>query len=133
MSYGVLLVDDNAQIRLALRRLFEDAADFEVWGEAGNGRDAIGEATRLKPHLIILDFEMPVMNGLEAAPLLLRKLPTVVLILFTQYGGKVMEASARDAGIHAFVPKERAATHLIPTAQALLAKASNLSSNSASA
>ncbi len=134
MAYGVLLVDDNPQMRTALRRLFEDEPDFAVCGEVGDGREAINEAVRLRPHLIVLDFAMPVMNALEAAPLLLRKLPAVVLILFTQFSNKIIERAARDAGFHAFVPKHRAGTHLIATAQALLAKAAPpAGSNSASA
>jgi CheY-like chemotaxis protein len=62
---------------------------------------------------------MPVMNGLEAAPHILKKVPTVFIILFTQYAVEAMEVPARKAGIHAVVHKAQATTHLIPTARAL--------------
>jgi DNA-binding NarL/FixJ family response regulator len=119
MTKLVLLVDDNQQMRQALRMLFESEPDFEVAGEAEHGQEAIEKAEVLKPHLIILDFSMPVMNGLEAAPILRKKLPTVILILFSNYAGSAMEAPAREAGIHAVVPKHQASTHLMPTVHAL--------------
>jgi DNA-binding NarL/FixJ family response regulator len=117
----VLLVDDNKGMRQALRMLFESEPDFEVVGEAEHGQEAIEKAEVLKPHLIILDFSMPVMNGLEAAPILRRKLPSVILILFSNYAASAMEAPAREAGIHAIVPKHQASTHLMPTVHDLFA------------
>jgi DNA-binding NarL/FixJ family response regulator len=110
----VLLVDDNRLVRKALRDLFESESDFEITGEAEHGREAIEKAELLRPHLIILDYSMPVMNGLEAAPILLNKLPTVILVLFTNYVDGIV-APAREAGIHAVVHKHQAATHLMPT------------------
>ena len=115
----VLLVDDKPLMRQALRMLFESEPDFEVAGEAAHGQEAISKAEALKPHLIILDYSMPVMDGLEAAPILLDKLPTVILILFTNYASDEIEAPAREAGIHAVVPKHQADTHLMPTIHAL--------------
>jgi DNA-binding NarL/FixJ family response regulator len=76
----VLVVDDNALVRSMVRQLFESDADFEVSGEAENGRDAIQKAENLKPNLIILDLAMPVMTGIEAAPLLRKVLPDARLI-----------------------------------------------------
>jgi DNA-binding NarL/FixJ family response regulator len=115
----VVLVDDNQQLRQGLRMLFKSDPDFEVTGEAEHGQDAIEKAEALKPHLVILDFSMPVMNGLEAAPILLKKLPNVIVILLTNYAGDAMEAPAREAGIHAVVSKQQASTHLMPTVHAL--------------
>jgi DNA-binding NarL/FixJ family response regulator len=110
----VLLVDDNQQMRQALRMLFESEPDFEVAGEAQHGQEAIDKAEVLRPHLIILDFSMPGMNGLEAAPILLRKLPNVIVILFSNYAASVMEAPAYAAGIHAVVSNAPDAYHPCP-------------------
>ena len=63
----VLLVDDSATVREAVRPLFDFHPDFEVCGEAEHGREAVEKAPSLRPDLIILDLSMPVMNGLEAA------------------------------------------------------------------
>lgn len=108
-------------MRSSLRRLFEACPEFEVSGEAEDGQDAIDKAGHLKPDLIILDLAMPVMNGLEAAPVLRKMLPDAVLILFTHHNGHPVELLAKAAGIHAVVPKSQAASRLIAQAQALLA------------
>ena len=118
---GVLIVDDNALVRSSLRRLFECYPEFEVLGEAVDGQDAIDEAERLTPDLIILDLAMPVMTGVEAAPVLRKMLPAVALILFTHHDGHAVEVLAKEAGIHAVVPKSQAASRLITQAYALLA------------
>ena len=67
----ILVVDDNAIVRSLVRKLFQSQPDFEISAEAENGRDALDKAEKLKPDLIILDLVMPVMTGLDAAPLLL--------------------------------------------------------------
>jgi YesN/AraC family two-component response regulator len=67
MTRLVLLVDDNHLMRKALRFLFEWEPNFQVTGEANHGQEAIEKAQALRPHLIILDYSMPVMNGLEAS------------------------------------------------------------------
>ena len=119
----VLLVDDSALIRSAARTLFDAHPRFEVVGEAEHGRDAVEKAPDLLPDLIILDLSMPVMNGLDAAPLLIRILPKVWLILFTSHAAPEVERLAQAAGIHAVVPKHKATTHLIPQAEAFFAQA----------
>ena len=90
----VLLVDDNAVVRSFLRKLFESQSEFEISGEAENGRDAVDKAEKLKPDLIILDLIMPVMTGLDAAPLLKHLLPDALTILFTQQEGSEVERLA---------------------------------------
>src|ERR1700732_3940905 len=109
----VLLVDDSALIRRAVRSLLDDHPKFEVVGEAEHGRDAVEKAPRLRPDLIILDLSMPVMNGLEAAPLLIKILPRVWQILFTSHTLLEVERLSRAAGMHAVVLKHKASTHLI--------------------
>src|SRR5438876_8473159 len=86
MAKAVLVVDDNALIRQALCELFKREADFEVCGEAENRREAIEKAQELRPHLIVLDLSMPVMNGLDAARVLKRLMPTVPLIMYSALG-----------------------------------------------
>ena len=117
----VLLVDDNAVVRSFVRKLFESQSDFEISGEAENGRDALEKAEKLKPDLIILDLIMPVMTGLDAAPLLKQLLPNTPIILFTQQEGSEVERLARAAGIDTVVSKIQAASELVLKAQALLA------------
>jgi DNA-binding NarL/FixJ family response regulator len=117
----ILIVDDNAVVRSLVRRLFESQSDFGISGEAENGRDAIDKAEKLKPDLIILDLVMPVMTGLDAAPLLKQLLPDVLIILFTQQEGSEVERLAQAAGIDAVVSKSQVASELFLKAQVLLA------------
>jgi two-component system, NarL family, nitrate/nitrite response regulator NarL len=122
MKTSVMLVDDSAILRRAVRRLFDVHPKFEVCGEAEHGREAIAKACDLRPDLIVLDLSMPVMNGLEAAPLLIKILPNVWIILFSNHDGPEVQRLSRDAGIHAVVHKSKATTHLIPQAEALIGR-----------
>jgi NarL family two-component system response regulator LiaR len=81
----ILIADDHALMRQMLCRLFEREEGYHLCAEASNGEEAIALALKHRPELIILDFAMPVMNGLDAARELKKLLPSVPIILFTQY------------------------------------------------
>lgn len=120
MPKTVLIVDDNALIRNALRELFEREGDFEVCGEADNGRDAIEAAAWLHPDLMVLDFSMPIMNGLDAAKILKNLTPGLTLILYSALIDKAVEVQARSMGISEVVSKSEPVSMLIRTARDLL-------------
>ena len=120
MHNSILIVDDNPAIRKAVRLSFQELSGFQICGEAVDGPDAIEKAKQLKPDLIILDFSMPVMNGLEAAAVLRREMPSVPLILFTMHIGVVTESVARSAGVSAVISKDHGSEGLISQALALL-------------
>ena len=124
----VFLVDDSADIRIAVRRLFHVHPRFEVVGEAEHGREAVEKAPALRPDLIVLDLSMPVMNGLEAAKLLTEILPNVWIILLTAHEFPEVYRLLREAGIHAVVPKSKVVTHLIAQAELLIYPASSTAS-----
>lgn len=115
----VLLVDDSAAIRGGVRGLFNAHPNLQVIGEAEHGHAAVEMASSLRPDLIILDLSMPIMSGLEAAPLLLKILPNAWLILFTAHDVPELRRLARAAGIHAVVLKSNA-DRLGPQAEALM-------------
>ena len=100
MKTRVLVVDDSSLIRAVLCEAFAGSADIEVVGEAGDGREAVDLAARLRPDVITLDVLMPVMDGLEAAERIMRDCPTA-LVVVARDGGDVrtlaMEALARGA------------------------------------
>ena len=123
MPSGILIVDDNAVIRRMVRTEFEDIAGWEVCGEAENGWEAIEKARELKPDLIVLDLAMPIMNGLEAAPVLKGMLPAVPIILFTLHDNKAVEREAFSVGVSAVVSKAASMKSLVQHAQGLLAAA----------
>src|SRR6202790_3259510 len=91
MPKYVLIVDDHEAIRRELRRLFQSQPEFTVCGEAVDGVDAISKAQQLSPDLIILDFAMPEMNGLEAAIAIRYMMPDTALFLLTPYRDREFE------------------------------------------
>ena len=101
----VLIVDNNAFVRQALCELFARESDFAVCGDAENGKEAVEKAQKLHPDLIVLDLSMPVMNGLNAARVLKRLMPTVPLIMYSAFGDKSMEHQAQLIGISEVVSK----------------------------
>jgi two-component system chemotaxis response regulator CheY len=120
IAKSVLIVDDNAYIRQALCELFKREADFQVCGEAENGKEGIEKALELRPDLIVLDLSMPVMNGLDAARVLKRLMPTVPLIMYSAFGDKLAGNQARLIGISEVVSKSEHASVLIHKARGLL-------------
>lgn len=102
---SVLIVDDHEAIRRTLRVRIEALPEVSVCGEAVNGVDAVEKAQLLNPNLVILDFAMPEMNGLEAATALRFMLPTTKLYLLTAHSNRELELAARDAGIDAIFSK----------------------------
>ncbi len=106
-------------VRRSLCIIFESAG-IEVCGEAEDGAKAIETAKHLKPDLIVLDLGMPVMNGLQAAPILRAMHPKTPIILFTLYAGSVVEHEANLAGISSLVSKSDGASHLVNEANTLL-------------
>jgi chemotaxis response regulator CheB len=105
MRKTVLIADDNAFVRTALYEFFEREPDFQVCAMAENGREAIEEASRLHPDLIVLDPTMPVMNGLAAARVLKDLMPKVPLIMYCATPEECSEALAKSLGISAIVSK----------------------------
>ena len=68
MPTRILIADDDAAIRLLLRRLLEKERDWQVCGEASNGVEAIEGVEQFEPDIVVMDLAMPVMNGLQAGP-----------------------------------------------------------------
>ena len=120
MSTCILIVDDNTAMRHMLRMAFEDHSGWYV-AEAQNGRQAIDKARELNPDLIVLDLSMPIMHGLEAAPILRRMLPTVPIILFTLHDNRTLQREAFSVGVSAVVSKAVGLKTLVNRAEHLLA------------
>jgi two-component system, chemotaxis family, chemotaxis protein CheY len=119
MARSVLVVDDNPFIRRTLCELFTREADFEICGEAENGREAIGKAQEFRPDLIVLDLSMPVMNGIDAARTLKRLMPTVPIIMFSEYSDAFSLVEAHSIGVSALVSKSEHVSALVGKARAL--------------
>ena len=101
----ILIADDNSQIRNALRLLVEQDADWKVCGEAIDGGDAVERARETNPDLIVLDFQMPVMNGLQAAREIAKFTPEIPVLLCTAHLSLNLIDEAQRVGIHGAVSK----------------------------
>lgn len=120
MVKSVLVADDNAFVRQRVGEMFRREPDFEVCGEADNGRKAIERAQELHPDLILLDLSMPVMNGLEAARALKRVMPDVPIVMFSASADSFTEKEARSAGVSVLVSKLEDMSALIVVARDLV-------------
>ena len=120
MSHTILIADDSVSIRQGLCELFEREEDFNVCGDAENGREAVEMAQILHPDLILLDLSMPVMNGLDAARVLNRVMPEVPLIMYSAFSDSFTEKEARAAGISVLVSKSENTSVLLGKARSLV-------------
>jgi CheY-like chemotaxis protein len=105
MNKRILVVDDNAPIRGLVREFIESRPGFEICGEATDGVEGVQKGRELDPDLIILDFLMPRINGLQAALILHEIAPNTPIILFTFYTEAVPKDLAKAAGVASVLSK----------------------------
>ncbi len=101
----VLLADDHAVLRQALRLLLDARPEISVVGEAGDGREAIDLAESLRPQVVLLDITMPDLNGIEVARHISRTLPGTRIIMLSASGTRELVVEALRAGALGFVIK----------------------------
>jgi DNA-binding NarL/FixJ family response regulator len=102
----ILIAEDRQIVRMALaQRIAESDPDWFICGEAMDGREAVEKAKKLKPDVVVLDYAMPVLDGIKAGREVLAILPGVGVLVYTFMVFPAMERMAIDAGIHAVVQK----------------------------
>jgi len=109
----VLLSDDHTVVREGLRLLVEKEADIQVVGEATNGHQSVREAKRLKPHVVLQDLSMPLLNGLEAARQIAREVPSAKVLILSAYSDDAYIEDAVEAGAAGYLMKETAGNDLV--------------------
>ena len=120
LTPGILLVDDHHIARGTVRQLLKANA-LSICGEAEDGQQAVDKVKSLAPELVLLDINMPVMNGIAAAFEIRRIAPaTKILFLTVQDCTPEAEAAVRLLGAHGFICKSCAGTELIPALKRLL-------------
>jgi DNA-binding NarL/FixJ family response regulator len=87
--------------------------DWEVCGEAGDGQEAMTKATELRPDLIVLDFKMPLANGIKAGSEICSSMPSVPIVMYTFYKTPELEVAAKLVGIRQVIGKEDGAKPLV--------------------
>lgn len=101
----VLIADDRQQVRQELRAILPLAGNIEVVGEAADGLEAVRLAAALQPQAVLLDLQMPVMDGYQAAAQIKAICPACRLIALTIHGDETARRRAADAGFDAFIVK----------------------------
>lgn len=109
----ILLVDDQASVRRGLKMRLQLEADMAVVGEAGNGEAALAAIPDLKPDVMVLDYEMPGMNGLDTLEALSVSRSEVSVVMLSIHDNEVIKRAATRAGAFAFVAKHEGGERLL--------------------
>ncbi|MCA9970043.1 MAG: response regulator transcription factor [Anaerolineales bacterium] len=109
----LMLVDDHAVVRSGIRMLLQAQPDMEIVGEFESGAEAVAEVPALKPHVILMDVEMPDMNGIEATRLVKAVAPETAVVALTMYEDDQYFFEMLKAGASGYVPKRAAPNELV--------------------
>ena len=126
---SVLIADDQALVRVGLRKILESDPETTVVGEAGDGEDAVREARRLRPDVVLMDIRMPVLDGIEATRRIVSAQPGTRVLILTTFGLDGYVYEALQAGASGFMLKDAlpeeltAAVRIVASGEALLAPA----------
>jgi DNA-binding NarL/FixJ family response regulator len=121
MPATVLLVDDHAVVRDGLRVLIESAADLAVIGTAGSGREAVAEAQRLNPTVVVMDIALPELDGVEATRHIAEKCPDTRVLILSMHLSPEHIHRALQAGAKGYVLKESAGAEVVEAIRAVAA------------
>jgi DNA-binding NarL/FixJ family response regulator len=105
LHHRILLVDDHPSFRHMLRAFLELNPDWEVCGEASDGCEAVTKTTELHPDVIIMDLNMPRLNGLEATRRIHELSPLIRILILTLHENSVLSRIARDSGAQGYFLK----------------------------
>ena len=119
MPFRILVADDHEVVRRGLCGLLGAQPDWEICGEASNGREAVEKALQLKPDVVILDVGMPMLNGLEATRQILKANPHIKILVLTLHDADQVVQEVLNAGARGFLLKSDAARDLVAAVEAL--------------
>jgi DNA-binding NarL/FixJ family response regulator len=125
----VVVADDQALVRVGLRKILDVEPELEVVGEAADGEEAVAEARRLRPDVVLMDIRMPVLDGIEATRRLVAAQPETRVLILTTFGLDSYVFDALRAGASGFMLKDAppeeiaAAVRIVARGEALLAPA----------
>ncbi len=120
----ILLVDDHAMVRKSLACVLGWEADIEVVGEAGDGKLAVEMTQELRPDIVLMDINMPMMNGIEATRRIHVEQPQVLVIGLSMFADEEHAKQILDAGAVAYVSKSESAERLVAEVRACYRRAS---------
>ncbi|HYO84173.1 MAG TPA: response regulator transcription factor [Bryobacteraceae bacterium] len=103
-----MLVDDHALVRRGFRRLLEDEADIEIVAEASNGREAVELAKEHAPQVIVMDYSMPELDGVQATIEIRRRVPDSAVLMLSMHADESYQRNAFEAGARGYLFKNAA-------------------------
>jgi two-component system response regulator NreC len=115
----ILLADDHTVMRAGLRLLLERHENFEVVGEAADGREAVEIAAEQRPAVVVMDVAMPHLNGVEAARQILTRNPDIAIVMLSMHSDESYVLRSLKAGARAYLLKDSAEADLIAAIQAI--------------
>jgi DNA-binding NarL/FixJ family response regulator len=122
----ILLADDHAMLRQGTAELLRQVPNFEVVGEAGDGRQTIDLAVKLKPDIIVMDIRMPVLSGVEATRIIRANLPNIQILVLTAHDDDQYIFSLLQAGASGYLLKTAPVSDLIRAIKQVIAGESPL-------
>jgi two-component system, NarL family, response regulator NreC len=117
----ILLAEDHAIMRTGLRLVLERQADFRVIGEASDGREALAQAQKERPHVVVMDIGMPNLNGIEATRQICATTPDCAVVILSMHSDEGYVLRALKAGAKGYLLKESAENDLIAAIRAVAA------------
>jgi DNA-binding NarL/FixJ family response regulator len=118
----ILIADDSSSVRATIRKLVESHSSlWKVCAEAANGVEAVQKAMELKPDLVIIDLQMPVLDGISASARIVKSLPSTPILVNTIYKSAYVDFEAKNAGVREVISKGEPG-RLLKAVEALLGK-----------
>ena len=115
----ILIADDHEVVRSGLRAILESHEGWAVVAEAGDGKEAIAKAVETIPDVAIIDYSLPMMNGVEATRQIRARVPGAEVLIFTMHDSEVLVGELLEAGARAYLLKTDAKQHLIAAVESL--------------
>jgi DNA-binding NarL/FixJ family response regulator len=115
----ILIADDHEVVRSGLRSILEAHEGWAVVAEACDGKEAIGKAVESKPDVAIIDYSLPLMNGIEVTRQIRARVPDAEILIFTMHDSNVLVGELLEAGARAYLLKSDAKRYLIAAVEAL--------------
>jgi len=116
----ILIADDRELMRSALKTVFAMRPKWEVCGEATDGREVVTKVAELQPDLILMDFKMPLADGIQAAREISATAPSIPIVMYTLYKDEALEVAAKQAGVRSVVAKQDGVINLLEAIDAEL-------------
>ena len=117
----LLLGDDHPLVRHGLRKVLEERPEWEVVSEVGDGREAVREAIAHKPDVAILDVAMPLLNGIDAAQQIVRRVPETRILMLSMHADEAYVMRAVQAGATGYMVKDAAGKELLTAIESVAA------------